>query len=264
MQIRFAIALYFMLVVVGFAAEPTITIRPIQITSSDKLPESATEIQPFGFQSDIVQITYLVEGKGLIGIKDKSLQIDNVLTKEGKDLIKTDGKSIAEMDPFGGRVNKDGTCILFTTYVKKNEFQKTDGLKLKGDVVVLVGTKKETANGEFKTDKKSTIEVGPYKISNSVEGSKKDSAIPLPGFGPQGDQMTVTVKGKTQSIIAFKLMDGDKALESNGSFSSSAGIGGEETSYFFSKPSKGSVKVIMSYWKDMKEQKVSIDTVKQK
>ena len=67
----------------------SVTARPVQIVTCDKLPEGLDfQVQPTGYKLGF-QIYYLLEGENIVGIKTNSLKIDSMKTPDGVEISKT-------------------------------------------------------------------------------------------------------------------------------------------------------------------------------
>ena len=119
--------------------KPTWRVRPIQIVSSDHLPEELPfELVPEFFRQGHFHIRYLIEGQGILCLGH--LSIDSIKTPEGRDISRQpSGAPAYHVEPSPGiSTSGDGKFCVFTLTVQQNEFGKVERLSINGHVTVLL------------------------------------------------------------------------------------------------------------------------------
>jgi hypothetical protein len=212
-----------------------IKIHAIQLVSCASLPEGV-DIAPMGHKVGF-ELYYLVEGANLAGIKEDSLVMESIKTKENVELSKTPGGRPAyDLGSFPD-VSSSGKYAIFSIKVDQDQFGKVESLAIKGKITLLMGSKREEKTVKLAVSDKKTKQVGPFMVGI-------DEPMGEEGIG-------VTITGPLQSFIDAKLITKKGEEESQGSFST-----GNSKTLSFSKPASGTVNVKMSYWADLREETV--------
>jgi hypothetical protein len=230
----------------GEAAQPELRIRPIQIISCDTLPEALPwNIKP-PLHEPGFQIYYLVEGTGIAGIS--SLVIDTIKTPDGVDISKhRSGRLTYKLGSFPP-TSANGKYALFSLYVSENQFGKVEKLDVKGQVTILLGSKREEKTIELKMAEEQQKQIGPFSVQ-----VKQDEGL-MERIGTRDEKsIRVTITGPHITTIAAKFKDGDEEFRSGFSM-------WDEKSMYYSvpKPKGGQLTMTLSYWVDVKEVKVPI------
>lgn len=227
---------------------PVMRARPIQVLSCGAAPEGlAFDIRPMGFRSGF-EIYYLVEGQGIAGFE--SLSIDSIKTAQGSDISKSaSGEPNYEAGPFPRR-SADGKYCVFSLEVNHDEFGKVDQLAVKGNVTILLGTKKEAKKIELKTSDNQEKKVGPFSVR------VKPAGAPSPfKFGP-ADSLDVEITGPLSSLSQMKFLDGDHEMQG-----ASTSSDGKSVVYSLPKPKAASVTATLTYWLDLKKAKLPLENL---
>jgi hypothetical protein len=257
MRIIIALVFCFACLADSQAAEPKFKIRPIHILAFDKYPEGAKDILPFSFQDTFVEIYYLIDGENLAGFKEDSFKVESIITKEGKDLVKTE-KDVAELRGLSGKVSNDGKFATFAVSIKKNEFLKTDDMQVKGEITLLTGTKRATEQAVLKVDSKEIVKAGPYKLRFSTQPKDALGESVEQSFGQifnmkKIETVEVGIDGPRDATISVQVVDGKERLGSRGTSWSS---GSDEVMHSLPKVKGNEMKIVIEYWTDLKEQKI--------
>lgn len=217
---------------------PTITCKPIMITSCAELPASIDfQTRPMGYELG-VKIAYLVEGEDLIGFKDDSLSVTAITTADGKDISKKrNGKPAWKQASFP-KTTDDGKYGIFAIELSENIFGKADGLTVNGTIVALTGGDRQTKKLTFKLSESKVEDVGGLKIS--LTGAKK-TAEKEGFFG--GGGFGVQVSGDINKVAELGLSEGDNKLDRQGSHWS-----GTQKTWNFAKPAGDTVTVDITWW----------------
>ncbi|MBA2480504.1 MAG: hypothetical protein H0V44_07565 [Planctomycetes bacterium] len=222
---------------------PALTVRPIQIIACEAIPaEVPFEVKPM-LHDPGFRISYLVEGRDLIGFKDDSVVIDSMITPDGRDISKKpNGEPTYKMMSFP-KAADDGKFGVFQVECSDNQFGKVEQLAITGRVIALTGTKSTKGTVELALDDKAPQTLGIYKVS---------PASGKPIFGGDGSGMGITVSGELDRIIAITASEGGKELERSGSAGSD-----HERTYSFAKAAGKTVSLTITWWEDRTERPVS-------
>jgi hypothetical protein len=233
------------------ADAPTVTCKPVMITTCAELPASIDfHTRPMGYELGI-KIAYLIEGEDLIGFKDESLSITSITTADGKDISKKrNGKAAWKQDSFP-KTTDDGKYGIFAIEISENAFGKTDGLTVNGSIVALTGGDRQTKKLTFKVGDAKVEDVGGLKVS--LTGSKKsaENEGPFGGFG--GGGFGVQVTGDIAKVAELAMSEGDKNLDRQGSHWS-----GTQKTWNFAKPTGDTVTVEITWWNKLAPVTVTI------
>lgn len=235
----------FVQISVAQTADSELSVRPIQMVSCATLPDGiAFDVKPMGHEAGF-EIFYLVEGKNLIAIKEDSLILSAIKTKEGLDISKSrTGDPTYKQGPFP-RVSKDGKYAVFSVKVEHEQFGKVDALTMQGSVVALMASKRETKDLALPVTGKQSKNIGPFTVLSQTGGGAE-----LMGM-TSGNNFGIKITGPLSSIIDVKLVAKGGAEKSECNMSDNT-----STTFFFSKPSTSEVTVRINYWTDLREQKV--------
>lgn len=216
---------------------PTVTCKPVMITSCAELPASiGFHERPMGYELGF-KIAYLVEGEDLIGFKEDSLAITAITTADGKNIAtKRNGKPAWKQGSFP-KTTDDGKFGIFTIEVSENIFGKTDGLSVNGTIVALSGSDRQTKKTAFKLSEAKVEDVGGLKVS--LVGAKKEAA----GNSFFGGGFGVLIDGDITKVAEVVLLEGTTKLDSQGSTWS-----GSQRTWNFAKPAGDNVTVEVTYW----------------
>ncbi len=233
------------------ADAPTVTCKPVMITTCAELPASIDfQTRPMGYELG-VKIAYLVEGEDLIGFKDESLNITSITTADGKDISKKrNGKAAWKQDSFP-KTTDDGKYGIFAIEISESAFGKTDGLTVNGSIVALTGGDRQTRKVTFKISDAKVEDVGGLKVS--LTGGKKsaEKESPFGGFG--GGGFGVQVSGDIAKVADLAMFEGDNKLDRQGSHWS-----GTQKTWNFAKPAGDTVTVEISWWNKLAPVTVTI------
>ena len=253
----------FMLLVLataGFSAAEDIALiaKPIQITVCRPLPEELPQgLKPFGYEQG-VKIFYLVEGDGLIGINDDSLNIEYIKDGAGRDISKKrNGKDDFELGSFP-EASDDGKYLVFSIEIKSNQFGTAESLNIKGEIKGHSANVKrdleipiDMVSKEFQTN-------GPYSVINSANIPKDSNGMIGDAFAGMmfGNRETtnIGIRGPMKNIISMDVYSGDKKLEKSGN-----SVDDEKRVYMFDKTSDAKLKVMVSYWDKVDVVSIKID-----
>lgn len=216
---------------------PTITCKPVMITACAELP-AAIDFQnrPMGYELGF-KIAYLVEGEDLIGFKKDSLIITAITTADGKELSKKrNGKPSYQQGSFP-KTTDDGKFGFFEIEVSENQFGKTDGITVQGNITALSGSDRQTKKVTLTVGDAKVEDVGGLKISlfGGGEKSEKQSFF--------GSSFGVQVAGDINKVAEITLFDGTTKVDSHGSSWTDT-----TKTYDFAKPAGKSLTVEVSYW----------------
>lgn len=239
--------------------------KPFRITSTGVVSgEAMAAVTGFGQNKPGFEISYLIEGEDLIGVKKNSLEIKSIMTGRGKDISKKrNGKIAYDMGSFP-KASDDGKYCVFSIEVDDaSQFGKVEQIKVNGSIVALLGTKREDKTVEVNVNEKKETKAGLFSIQVGKPGAgggmfgALTQALGGPGAAPSakdGDKSNVGIKltGPMSSMIEAKFKDGDHELQSCYSYDD------KSRDYTFPKPKSGKLTVILSYWADMKEAEVRI------
>jgi hypothetical protein len=230
---------------VGVAqSEKPLTARPVQRMSCAVLPaDMAFDVKPMGHEAGF-EIYYLVEGESIAAVKDDSLVVDAILTKDGKDISKSrTGKSAYEQGPWP-KVSEDGKYAVFSVKSDADQFGNVESLSIKGSITVQTANQRDKKNATLVLAEKQPKSVGPFTVA--VEADSDEAAA------MRGNNLGLRVTGPQASLIDVSVATPDgKALEPEGST-------WDDTSktFFFEKSATPSVTVEVNYWTDLVERKV--------
>jgi hypothetical protein len=233
------------------ADAPTVTCKPVMITTCAELPASIDfQTRPMGYELG-VKIAYLVEGEDLIGFKDDSLSITSITTADGKDISKKrNGKVAWKQDSFP-KTTDDGKYGIFAIEISENAFGKSDGLTVNGSIVALTGGDRQTKKITFKLGEAKVEDLGGLKVS--LTGGKKtaEKEGAFGGFG--GGGFGVQVSGDIAKVAELAMTEGDNKLDRQGSHWS-----GTQKTWNFAKPAGDTVTVDITWWNKLAPVTVTI------
>jgi hypothetical protein len=221
------------------AAEgPTITCKPVMMTSCAELPASIDfQNRPMGYELGF-KIVYLVEGEDLIGFKKDSLTIAAITTADGKNIAaKRNGKPSWKQGSFP-KTTDDGKFGIFEIEVSEVVFGKADGISVNGTITALSGSDRQTKKATLTVGEAKVEDLGGLKISLVGAGAEKEEKKSF-----FGGSFGVQVDGDINKVAEVNLFDGTTKVDSQGSSWSDT-----RKTYNFTKPAGKSLTVEISYW----------------
>lgn len=249
MRHLFSIVLLTCSVSISFAADSSITIRPVQFIAQAEIPDGAPRnAKTIGFNTGFT-IGYLVEGADIIGFNQQSLKIDHILMGDNKDIAtKRNGKPNFKLGSFPV-ASDDGKFGFFTVESEEHVFGKLDSISVKGSIVVRTATRLKS------------IVSKPHVLGSGDEEKQADFTVNF-GVVRQKEKMprfieedfkkknVVTITGSLGKIIEVNLKSGDAEIKAEGYTSSEDG----PRSYFFEKGDGAAPSAVLTikYWEDLK------------
>lgn len=232
----------------ALAAEPGITITPVQVISQAKVPAGAPDKAKKIMFTEGFSIGYLVAGKDLIGFAEDSLRIDAIRTRDGKDLAKKrNGEPAWEMGSFP-EASDDGAFAFFTLECDEPAFGQVEGLAISGTITVL--TASDLATVETKAHElkgKAADQAGEFTVTYGAGGGMS--------FGNGEDAgPSITLTGPLAKITKVMLVVDGAETKSNSNWGAQ---GTDSRTYGFEKVAGTTGSVRISYWKDLRETPVA-------
>jgi hypothetical protein len=221
-----------------------LTARPVQRVSCAVLPaDMAFDVKPMGHEAGF-EIYYLVEGEGLAGVKEDSLVVDAILTKDGKDISKSrTGRPAWEQGPWP-KVSEDGKYAVFSVKSDVDQFGNVESLSVKGSITIQAATQRDKKNATLVLAEKQPKKIGPFTVVAEGAGDEADAM--------GGANLGIRVSGPLASLLDVSVSTPDgKALESQGNMGD-----GTTRTFFFEACTAPSVTVEANYWTDLSERKV--------
>jgi hypothetical protein len=246
--------------------------RPVRITSCD-LPDVAAEAGRFLGLYRGIDITYLLEGKDVIGIKEGTLAIDSIRTADGKNLAdKVSPCSHCQLWPGIGCAGNGKYCLFGVGVDDTSHFGKLDNLAVTGSIVAILGSKpkKETVEIGFGDEHTGANTAGPFSISLitysppvppttiAPASPPAPAKTPPPPDAAPAPRNVIRVKGPTAGIIDVTFKDGDEDLRALSYSVGGSSPSWDNTEYTLPQPKTGKISVTVRYWSDLKEAKVQI------
>jgi hypothetical protein len=218
----------------AFAADaPTAT--PVRAVVSNPLPADL-EFMDRPYSEAGLNLTFMVEGENLVGVKTDSLKVTAATDGDGNDVSQNrDGSPACKMGSWP-KATKDGSRAFFDLAVdtgkKKKILGTTDGCSVSGTVVVL------TSPGTLKISKDN------LKVGSTFKEAGLDFTVETYAE----TRIKIIVKGPIRNISGdLSGRVGDKKIAIN-NWSGS----GDERTYYLDKPA-GPMTLEFAVWKDVKE-----------
>ena len=110
------------------------------------------------------QITYLVRGKDLVGVKHNTLRVECPFARrtESRYPEKRNGEVAYTLHEVGATV--DGKYCAFAMYVDGNQFGEVETLAIKGTIVVLRSTRHEERTVKLSLANREKKAAGPFSV----------------------------------------------------------------------------------------------------
>ena len=155
---------------------------------------------------------YFVQCSHVVAIDEDSLSIESIRTSAGANVAeKKDGSNVPEMGIHWAATN--GKCCIFSVKVGgQSQSNGVEKLSIKGSVIALLASKRETKKIELKVSSKNNVKVGPFTVE--VRRTKNGTDDPF-DQGPIKGGVEVTVTGQTAGIIDIEFKDGERKLPTN-------------------------------------------------
>lgn len=236
------------------AAEPALTIRPVQFISQAEVPEGAPrDARAIGFNTGFT-IGYLVEGESIIGFNHESLKIEHILMADGKDIAsKRNGKPNFKLGSFPA-VSDDGKFGFFTMESEEHVFGKLDSIKVKGSIVVRTAAKLSSiATAPHVLGSGDQEKVGDFTVDFGVVKQKEKTPRFLEEDFKKNNVITVT--GSLAKISEVHLKAGDVEIKPDGYTTNDD----RPRSYLFEKGEGAAPSAVLTikYWEDLKAVEVT-------
>jgi len=240
---------------VAWCADPTWTIRPVQVISQAEVPEGVPDAAKTVMFNKGFSIGYLIQGDGIIGVDKESLVIDQILLPGGKDITKKrNGKNNWEIGSFP-EVSDDGRFCFFQVTSDEHAFGKAESLDIHGSIGVRTASDLKTFSTKAHVlDGGDTEVVDEFSVTFGRDPNDKGETAFF--RNDKKDKATVVVSGMLDKLTEVVLMIAGKAIKSEESYgpSTSAGSGVGSRTYIFSR-GEGAVPGVLQFkfWKDLKE-----------
>jgi hypothetical protein len=243
------------LVIPAAAAEPALTVRPVQMISLADVPNGAPDEAKSVMFTKGFSIGYLVEGQDLIGVVDDSLDVE-ITSPDGKSLSKKrNGEKSYKLGSFP-KATDDGKYLFFQLESEEHDFGRIESLVVTGTVTVRTGS--DLTNAATKAHGLTSKEVeqaGEFKVAFGEESGGKVS------FGGEAgaESVSITISGPLEKLTKVALKVDGKAVHEEGYMGMH---GADSRTYQFEKPAGASGTIELSYWKNLAETKLAIGAKK--
>jgi len=219
-------------------------LAPVEL-SVRRQPDSKVFEGLTGGNSVRVEFALAYPGKQLLRV-DSSSKITSIADDKGNSLLQE--KDFFPPNFYGSQTSRDRSSILVSTSTNKVPGKGAFKVRVKGEVVLVVGADEKTEETKkLKFEAKTTAKAGDLSIKVTAEKGM---------FGAEGP--TFEVSGKSQSLKSVEVKDADgKAAEA---FQQSWFSGGDDWThqYALRKPLKEG-KIIVTYFAKQEKVKVPVD-----